>query len=30
VEWYLENQDWVDGVIAGEYLKYYKWIYGTG
>ena len=22
VEWYLENQDWVEGVITGEYKEY--------
>ena len=29
VEWYLENQDWIHGVITGEYLEYYKKVYGT-
>jgi dTDP-glucose 4,6-dehydratase len=29
VEWYLENQDWVEGVITGEYLDYCKRVYGT-
>jgi dTDP-glucose 4,6-dehydratase len=29
VEWYLENQNWVEGVITGEYLEYYKKVYGT-
>ena len=28
VQWYLENQDWVRGVITGEYLEYYKRVYG--
>lgn len=28
VEWYLENQDWVEGVITGEYQEYYEKIYG--
>jgi dTDP-glucose 4,6-dehydratase len=29
VEWYLENREWVEGVITGEYLEYYKRVYGT-
>ena len=23
VKWYLENQEWMDHVTSGEYLKYY-------
>ena len=30
VEWYLEHQDWVEEVITGEYLEYYREIYGQG
>ncbi len=30
VEWYLENQDWVEGVITGEYQEYYQKVYGQG
>ena len=30
VEWYLENQDWVKGVITGEYIEYYQKVYGQG
>jgi dTDP-glucose 4,6-dehydratase len=30
VEWYLEHQDWVEGVITGEYQEYYQKVYGTG
>jgi dTDP-glucose 4,6-dehydratase len=29
VEWYLENQEWVEGVITGEYQEYYQRLYGT-
>ena len=29
VQWYLDNQDWVRCVITGEYLEYYKKVYGT-
>ena len=29
VEWYLNNQDWVEKVISGEYAKYYERIYGS-
>lgn len=29
VEWYLKNQDWVKNVTSGEYLKYYKEMYGN-
>ena len=30
VEWYLENQDWVENVITGEYQDYYRRVYGSG
>ena len=29
VEWYLENQDWVESVITGEYKEYYEKVYGA-
>lgn len=29
VEWYLENQEWVEGVITGEYQEYYEKVYGS-
>jgi len=29
VEWYFENQDWVENVITGEYQEYYKKVYET-
>jgi len=29
VEWYLKNQDWVGGVITGEYQDYYQRLYGA-
>ena len=28
VEWYLENQDWVENVVTGEYQEYYEKVYG--
>lgn len=28
VEWYLANQDWVKGVITGDYLEYCRRVYG--
>ena len=27
VNWYLENQEWVDHVTSGEYQKYYEEMY---
>jgi len=30
VEWYFENQDWVEDVITGEYQEYYQRVYGKG
>ncbi len=27
VRWYLENQDWLDNVTSGDYLKYYDSMY---
>jgi dTDP-glucose 4,6-dehydratase len=29
VEWYLQNQAWVESVITGEYQEYYQKIYGA-
>ena len=29
VGWYLENQDWVENVITGEYQEYYERVYGA-
>lgn len=28
VRWYLENQEWLDNVTSGDYLKYYQNMYG--
>lgn len=28
VRWYLDNQDWLDHVTSGEYMNYYKQMYG--
>ncbi len=27
IRWYLENQEWVDEITGGEYLKYYERMY---
>lgn len=27
--WYLENQDWVDDITGGEYMKYYEHMYAN-
>jgi len=27
VKWYLENQEWMDGVTSGDYMKYYEDMY---
>ena len=24
IDWYVENQDWLDNVTSGDYLKYYE------
>lgn len=29
VRWYLENQEWLDNVTCGDYLKYYQNMYGA-
>lgn len=29
VRWYLENQEWLDHVTSGDYLKYYQNMYGA-
>jgi dTDP-glucose 4,6-dehydratase len=26
--WYLENQDWVNSVVSGDYQQYYDEMYG--
>lgn len=28
IYWYLDNQDWVEEVTSGDYLKYYEQMYG--
>ena len=28
VRWYLENQEWLDSVTSGDYMKYYDEMYG--
>ena len=28
VRWYLENQEWIDNIISGDYEKYYLEMYG--
>ena len=28
VKWYLENRDWWERIISGEYTKYYERMYG--
>lgn len=27
IEWYLENRDWMQGIVSGEYINYYKGMY---
>lgn len=29
VRWYLENQEWLDNVTSGDYLNYYRNMYGA-
>ena len=29
VRWYLENQDWLDNVTSGDYLRYYEEMYAN-
>ena len=29
VQWYLDNQDWLDNVVSGQYLDYYQDMYGN-
>ncbi|MBR4762193.1 MAG: dTDP-glucose 4,6-dehydratase [Clostridia bacterium] len=29
LKWYLENRDWMNNVIGGEYLKYYEKMYSA-
>ena len=29
VKWYLENQEWINEVVSGDYQKYYEEMYGN-
>ena len=29
IDWYLNNQQWVDHIRNGEYRNYYKAMYGS-
>lgn len=29
IRWYLENQEWVEEVVSGDYQKYYQEMYGN-
>ena len=29
VEWYLNNEDWLENVTSGDYQRYYKIMYGS-
>ena len=29
IRWYLENQDWMDNVTSGDYMKYYEDMYSN-
>ena len=29
VKWYLENREWWEEIISGEYIEYYKKMYGV-
>lgn len=28
IDWYLDNKDWWENIISGEYVKYYEQMYG--
>jgi dTDP-glucose 4,6-dehydratase len=29
IDWYLQNQNWLNNVVSGDYQKYYKSMYGN-
>jgi dTDP-glucose 4,6-dehydratase len=29
IDWYLQNQDWLDRVVSGDYQRYYESMYGN-
>jgi dTDP-glucose 4,6-dehydratase len=29
IEWYLNNQEWLNNIVSGEYVKYYKRMYNS-
>jgi dTDP-glucose 4,6-dehydratase len=30
IKWYLDNRDWWENILAGEYQNYYEKMYGSG
>lgn len=28
VDWYLENEEWLNRIVSGDYKKYYEEMYG--
>ena len=29
IDWYLNNADWLESVVSGDYQKYYQQMYGN-
>ena len=29
IDWYLQNQDWLNNIVSGQYQKYYESMYGN-
>ncbi|MFA6698507.1 MAG: dTDP-glucose 4,6-dehydratase, partial [Eubacteriales bacterium] len=27
IEWYVNNMDWVDNIVSGDYMNYYEKMY---
>ncbi len=27
IEWYLNNTEWIDNIVSGDYMKYYEEMY---
>jgi len=28
IQWYLDNTEWIENIVSGDYVKYYEEMYG--
>ncbi len=29
IEWYLDNKEWIENIVSGDYVKYYEKMYSN-